>query len=101
MRWLQFKSRRPEEITWDELVVLEPRLARLLWRAEAVAGLCRCPSDVGMLFSPLRGDLTDLVGFSSLNRDHPILGSCAAYQAAYAKLREAVTAHLAPAGPSA
>jgi hypothetical protein len=95
MFWSKVKpAQRHEPITWNKLVELEPSLAALLWRAQSVACLCRSHSDVGQVFSPFRWELAELAGFVSQNRDHPILGTIAAYQTAYDKLYDAVTAHL-------
>jgi hypothetical protein len=77
-------------ITWCGLTALEPRLEELLWRARTASVNCNCWPDVDRLFRPVWNDLVDVVGFSSRNHRHPILGTTAAYEVAYWKLFDAV-----------
>jgi hypothetical protein len=84
------------DITWHELVELEPKLRELLWTARQACVCCRCWSDVDRLFSPIRNTLAELVGFAGKNHGHPVLGGSGAYQVAYRKLYDAV-AGLLPA----
>jgi hypothetical protein len=81
-------------ITWHDLVELEPRLAELLWQARQAGVNCRRWADVDRDFSPIRGPLADLVGFSRKLHWHPVLGSPGAYNVAYWKLYAAVAALL-------
>jgi hypothetical protein len=84
-------------ITWAKLVELEPQLQTLLWRAREVGAGCHTITDVDWGFSPLRNELTALIGFTGKHHRHPVLGGAAAYQVAYAKLYDAV-AGLLPGG---
>jgi hypothetical protein len=52
---------------------------------------------VDRVFSPLRNDLAELVGFPSKHARHPVLGSVGAYDVAYWKLFDSVTATLTEA----
>jgi anti-anti-sigma factor len=77
-------------IAWWQLVELEPRLEELLRRARTAGVHCTAVADVPGLFSPLRNELAELIGFAGKHQFHPILGTTAAYQVAYWKLYDAV-----------
>jgi hypothetical protein len=77
-------------VTWGQMADLEPRLNELLWKARADGAQCRCHEEVTRVFGPVRNALTELIGFLGLNRDHPVLGSVAAYEVAYRRLYDAV-----------
>jgi hypothetical protein len=77
-------------VRWCQLAELEPRVHQLLWRAREAGAACRRWSDLAQLFSPLRNDLSGLIGFSGRHSQHPVLGSQGAYEVAYWKLYEAV-----------
>jgi hypothetical protein len=81
-------------VTWHELTELEPMLGELLWDARQVCVTCRSWSDVGRAFALIRNALAELVGFTSKNYQHPVLGRRGAYQVAYWKLYDAVAALL-------
>jgi hypothetical protein len=85
-------------VTWDDLVVLEPKLAELLWRAREACVTCRRWSDVDRAFAPIRNTLAELVGASGSRSSHPVLGSVGAYEVAYWKLYEATAELLLPPG---
>jgi hypothetical protein len=81
---------RHSGITWQDLVELEPRLGELLWKARQAGASCLCWSDVDRVFFPIRNSIFDLIGFTSVNRKHRVLGSTGAYEVAYWKLYDAV-----------
>jgi hypothetical protein len=80
----------PFGITWGQLVELEPRLQTMLWQARLAGAHCPALADVAEVFSPLRNELAELIGFSGKHHSHPILGSVGAYEVAYRKLYDAV-----------
>jgi len=82
---------RAHGVTWQELTRQEPRLDELLWQARADGARCRDREDVARVFAPLRGALTELIGFRGRHRNCPVLGSVGAYEVAYWRLREAVS----------
>jgi hypothetical protein len=82
---------RVHGVRWAELVELEPALHALLHQARRAGASCREWQDVDRIFSPLRNDLAELVGFSSKHARHPVLGSVGAYDVAYWKLFDSVT----------
>jgi anti-anti-sigma factor len=89
-------------VTWAQLVELEPQLETLLRRARTAGAGCRSLPDVHRIFTPLRNELADLIGFIGKHHSHPILGGCGAYEVAYWKLYEAVAGLLPrPAGAAA
>jgi hypothetical protein len=88
-------------ITWQDLVELEPRLGELLWKARQAGASCLSWSDVDWVFSPVRNSIFDLVGFTSVNRRHRVLGSTGAYEVAYWKLYDAVAGLLPRNAPGA
>ena len=77
-------------VTWDQLAELEPELAELLKVARMVGDGCRKWHDVERGFNQFKNDIVRLVGFCGKHRDHPILGTQAAYDVVYWKLRNAV-----------
>jgi hypothetical protein len=77
-------------VRWCEVADLEPQAQRLLWRARSVGAGCGGWSDVDRIFSPLRNELAELLGWGGRHRNHPVLGSFGAYQVAYWKLYEAI-----------
>lgn len=81
---------RTHGVNWWQLAHLEPELHQLLWRARQAGATCRSRSEVDSVFSPVRNDLSALVGFSGRHSRHPVLGSLGAYEVAYWKLHEAV-----------
>jgi anti-anti-sigma regulatory factor len=81
---------RTHGLTWGQLVEREPRLEPLLWQARTAGTTCRTFADVDRVFAPLRNELAALLGFAGKHHRHPILGSAAAYEVAYWKLRDAV-----------
>jgi anti-anti-sigma factor len=87
------------KVAWEEIVPLVPPLEGLLWRARMAGASCRTLTDVSRAFRPLREELAGLVGFGGKHRDHPVLGSTAAYEVAYWKLYDAV-AGLVPRRPA-
>jgi hypothetical protein len=86
---------RAFELTWGELIALEPRLNELLWEARAAGAGCRHREDVERVFVPFRNALADLIGFRGSHHSHPVLGSVGAYEVAYWRLYEAVCGPLA------
>jgi anti-anti-sigma factor len=84
------------EVTWDQLVELEPQVEQLLWRARMTGGPCRTFADVDRAFDPVRNDLAELIGFAGKHRRHPVLGSPVAYEVAYWKLYDAVAELVRP-----
>jgi hypothetical protein len=85
---------RVSGISWNDLLALEPRLAELLCSARQACSAPRRWSDMDQVFSPIRNALTQLIGFTGTNHEHPILGSSWAYQVAYWKLYDGVAALL-------
>jgi hypothetical protein len=83
-------------VTWQDLVELEPRLGKLLWRARLAGACCFCWADVDWVFPRIRDTIADLVGFAGDNHGHPVLGSTGAYEVAYWKLYDAVAGWLRP-----
>jgi hypothetical protein len=77
-------------VTWGQLVNLTPELETLLWQARKAGGKWRTFADVNRIFGPLRNELAELIGFAGKHREHPLLGSTAAYEVAYWKLYDAV-----------
>jgi anti-anti-sigma regulatory factor len=77
-------------LTWARLVELEPQLETLLRRAREAGTGCRTFTDADRAFSPVRHELTALIGFAGQHHRHPVLGSTEAYQVAYSKLYDAV-----------
>jgi hypothetical protein len=51
------------------------------------------------VLGPICNAMSDLIGFLGEHRNHPVLGSTGAYEVAYWKLHEAVSALLPPPGP--
>jgi len=82
---------RSHGVRWGDLVELEPELNQLLWRARRVGSAVRTRSDVPEAFAPLRSEITRLVGFSSKNERHPVLGMVGAYDVTYWKVYHAVS----------
>jgi hypothetical protein len=80
------------DVTWHELVELEPELLQLLWWARLAGTACRNRWDIDRAFSPLRNDLAGLIGFQGKHSKHPILGTAGAYAVAHWKLYEAIAA---------
>ena len=85
---------RTHGITWHELVDLEPKLAQLLWESCRACVNCRRWPDVDRIFAPIRNSLAELVGFARRHHRHPVLSSHGAYEVAYWKLHDAVSALL-------
>jgi hypothetical protein len=77
-------------ITFFQLVDCDRRLESLLWEARQVGAGCRSKADVQQAFFTVRNKLCELVGFSSRNRHHRLLGSVEAYEVVYWKLFHAV-----------
>jgi hypothetical protein len=85
---------RIHDLTWGQLVGLEPQLAELLWQARAAAAGYQDRQDVRRVFAPFRQAVTELVGWQGRHRSCPLLGSVAAYEVAYWKLHETVAGQL-------
>jgi hypothetical protein len=85
---------RTFEVTWEQLVELEPRLETLLERVRLAAAGYRTYTDVDRVFGPFRNELAALVGFAGKHFSHPVLGSTGAYEVAYWKLYDAVVGSL-------
>jgi hypothetical protein len=77
-------------VRWGDLVALEPELDRLLGVARMVGDGCRNWRDVECGWAQFKNVVAGLVGFLGKHRDHPILGTVAAYEVTYWKLHNAV-----------
>jgi len=75
-----------EDITWERLIELEPRLLSLYKRALAIrnSGERYDPLEVWYRWGGMRDWLVGLVGWS--RKDNPELATCAAYDIAYDKI---------------
>lgn len=74
---------RPERLTWDELLAMEPRLGI----AEAAVAFADRPLRESE-WRGIRGTLDGIVGWYSPHRGHPLLGTNTAYDAAFGHLRD-------------
>ena len=81
---------RTDEVSWAQLVELEPQVLELLWRARVAGASCRTSLDAERAFGPVKNELAGLIGFAGKHHKHPVLGSVGAYEVAYWKLYEAV-----------
>jgi hypothetical protein len=77
-------------MTWAELAGLEPELNDLLAVARLVGNSCRTWRDVERGWSQFKSDVARLVGLLGENRQHPVLGTVAAYDVVYWRLHNAV-----------
>lgn len=74
---------RPERLTWEVLLGMEPRLAL----AEAVVACSARPLRESE-WRGIRGTLDGIVGWYSPHRCHPLLGTSVAYDRAFDHLRD-------------
>jgi anti-anti-sigma factor len=81
---------RTYSLRFTTLIDLEPRLQSLLWDARQAGARCRNSSDFKLAISFVQNRLAGVVGFSSANCNHRILGSVGAYQVVYWKLLRTV-----------
>jgi hypothetical protein len=77
-------------IAWGDLVALEPELDRLLDIASKVGDACRNWWDVERGWGQFKNEIAGLVGYFGNHRNHPVLGTVAAYDVTYWKLHNAV-----------
>jgi anti-anti-sigma factor len=83
-------SKRIVDVTWAQLVELEPQLETLLWQARRSGASCLTSDDVNRVFGTIRNELAALIGFTGRHYKHAVLGGAGAYQVAYSKLYDAV-----------
>jgi hypothetical protein len=81
---------RVHNLSWGQLIDLEPGLQQLLFDARMAGAACHSWDEVGRLFQPIRNLLTQIVGFQSRHVHHAVLGSVGAYDVAYWRLYAAV-----------
>src|SRR5262245_20110307 len=77
-------------LTWRELTAAEPELSRLLKQAEQAGNGCRPIDQINRRFTPFRSRIASLVGFCGKHAGHPLLGTQAAFDVTYWRLRNAV-----------
>jgi len=76
-------------VTWRQLAAAEPELTMLLAQARDVGG-CRTVEQVNRKFNTFKTTIHKLVGFLGKHKDHPLLGTQAAYDVVTWRLRNAI-----------
>src|SRR5271166_5115910 len=76
-------------VTWRQLASAEPELNTLLEQARDAGG-CRTLEQVNRQFNQFKNPIHKLVGFCGKHNGHPLLGTQAAYDVTYWRLRNAV-----------
>jgi hypothetical protein len=77
-------------VRWVDLVEQEPEHDRLLKVARMVGECCRNWRDVERGWGQFKNDIAGLVGYCGKHREHPLLGTVAAYDVVYWRLHNAV-----------
>lgn len=73
-------------VSWDQLELLEPRIAVLLARVRAVRPSIKDEWDEERCWNRFKKPIADIVGYLGENRGHPVLGTTEAYDVVYWRL---------------
>ena len=84
------QTETPEQLTWEALVELEPRLEGLLGRVLAARPIRRRGANYEGIWGRFKDPLSDLVGYFLPSSRDPRLRSTEAYDVAYKKLYDAL-----------
>jgi hypothetical protein len=77
-------------VKWRQLAAAEPALNKLLEQARDAGNGCRTLDQINRRFTPFTSPIQRLVGFFGKHKGHPILGTQAAYDIVYWRVRNAV-----------